>query len=162
MNLNINNTNSGGKLNLNTKELKIRQDSGNTIKSPIDGRIIDINKDSCEGKVVISFESGQDKYTLEICGVGRIRTNVGSKITTGYPIGVSKGDALRIKVMNHRNESVKLSEFEKDNNKSNGNSSDDRFGLLDLMINSLYEPFKGSSGKKEKIKEDIQRIKKLL
>ena len=53
MNLNVNNTNSGGKLNLNTKELKIRQDSGNTIKSPIDGRIIDINKDSCEGKVVI-------------------------------------------------------------------------------------------------------------
>ena len=127
MNLNVNNTNFGSKLNLNTKELKIRQDSGNTIKSPIDGRIIDINKDSCEGKVVISFESGQDKYTLEICGVGRIRTNVGSKITTGYPIGVSKGDALRIKVMNHRNESVKLSEFEKDNNKSNGNSSDDNY-----------------------------------
>ena len=121
-------------------------------------------KDSCDGKVVILFRDNNDRYTVELCGVGNIMKMDGSNVKIGDKIGLSQGEPLYIKVFNSRNEKMMLSDLEKkDTEPDKFNSSDslDRPTLFDVLMGYLYEPFKGPN-KKEKIKEDIDRIKSLL
>lgn len=165
INFNINNTNSNKKLDLNTKSLKIRKDRFDKIMSPVNGNIIEFNDEDCGGKVTISFEYKDRKYTMEMCEVSYKNYNSSNtKVSSGERIGVSTGSPLVITVKDSKNIKVKLSLFEDKKTKNNVNNYTDiegDLGLFDYTVNSVYDIFKPKDDE-EKINENLKRIKKLL
>jgi len=163
INFNINNRKNNKTLDLNNKKLKIRQDKGDIIKSPVKGQILEFDDDTCGGRVIILFEYKNKEYTLVMCEV--VRKNYGlstNKISVGEDVGVSTGSPLYITVNDHRNEPVKLSafsdEYEKTEYRYDRGSKKDTF--FDYMIDSLYSSL--GDDKSKKVNENIERIKKLL
>lgn len=164
INFNINNRGNNKTLDLNYEKLKVRQDKGDSIKSPVNGKILEFDDDNCGGRVVISFEYENKEYTLVMCEVirrnYRLSTN---KITVGDDIGVSTGRPLFITVNDNRNEPVKLSKFSdgyrKDEYRYDGNNVG-KGTFFDYMVDSLYSSL--GADKSKKVNENIEKIKKLL
>lgn len=165
INFNINKDKSDKKLDLDTKHLKIRKDKYDKIMSPVNGYIISFNDKDCGGQIIISFEFKNKKYTMEMCGVlykNYRSSNV--KVSDGERIGLSTGNPLVITVKDYKNIPVKLSLFDEEKTKNNVRGFEDTeggLGLFDYAIDSIYDFFSPKDDK-EKIEEDLKRIKKLL
>jgi hypothetical protein len=165
INFNINNTNSDKKLDLDTKHLKIRKDRFDKIMSPVNGNIIEFNDKDCGGKIIISFEYKDRKYIMEMCEV--LYNNYKSsntKVSSGEKIGSSTGSPLVITVKDSQNILINLSLFSEQKFKNNVNDMgnvEGGLGLFDYTVKSVYDMFKPKDNK-EKISEDLKRIKKLL
>jgi len=143
INFNINNLSSTKKLDLNTKNLKIRQDVGDKIKSPTNGKIIDVDDKTCGGQVTISFQYEKSEYTMEMCGIiYRNFRGKNSKVLVGEQIGVSTGQPLYISVSDYRNRPVKLSLFGEKKSTKDSYDSNSEATLFDAIIHSISNSFK--------------------
>lgn len=163
INFNVNNRKNNKTLDLNEKKLKIRQDKGDIIKSPVNGQILEFDDDTCGGRVIILFEHKNKEYTLVMCEVTRRNYGLSTnKISVGDDVGVSTGSPLYITVNDYRNEPVKLSdlldEYKETEYRYNRGGKKDTF--FDYMVDSLYSSL--GADKSKKVNENIERIKKLL
>lgn len=156
----------------------IPKENNSKIKSPVDGVVNGIiYNSSCDNQIVIEFDNDGETSYLEYCGISSPSVRKGQRINKGTTLGSTDSD-VRVSQYNSsrdreyintdkqkkvKEKSKKTKERDKDDDKSQGLDLSDKNEYSKLLIKG-YREFKNSFKRKDpkKIKEDIDKIKKLL
>lgn len=169
-------------------EIIIPKEKNEKIKSPVSGVIKPYNYNSnCDNQLVIKFVMDNNDYYLEYCGLKKVSVRNGDKVKKGDLLGLSDSD-IKVKLYNSigNKKSINPDLETKTNSKSssNNNSTDGIFTTMykkmktkekddddditsknnykDGMFTNTYKTVRDTWFKKDKLKENIDRIKGLL
>jgi len=167
--INFNILSPKSKVRIKSKKVSYRLPKGESVYSPINGRVLDFDDNECNGNLTMVFDYGGEKYIMSICGIDSKNFNSGYSIRENEKIGKSSVKDMTIEILDDKNKPVSLSKFETEDKKSKKNDDED---ILKNMVQIALTPMDAIKGvlpkrKNESIKhknllEDIQRIKKLL
>jgi len=154
----------------------IPKENNSKIKSPVDGTIGgSIYNSSCDNQIVIEFDNDGELSYLEYCGISSPSVRNGQRVSKGTTLGSTDSD-VRVSQYNSsrdrehintdkekRSKETPKKFKEKDDDDSQGLDLSDKNEYSKLLIKG-YRNLKNSFKRKDpkKIKEDIDRIKKLL
>lgn len=169
-------------------EIIIPKEKNEKIKSPVSGVIKPYNYNSnCDNQLVIKFVMDNNDYYLEYCGLKKISVRNGDKVKKGDLVGLSDSDItvkLYNSIGNKKNINPDLDTKTNSKSSSNNNSTDGIFTTMykkmktkekddddditsknnykDGMFTNTYKTVRDTWFKKDKLKENIDRIKGLL
>jgi murein DD-endopeptidase MepM/ murein hydrolase activator NlpD len=169
-------------------EITIPKEKNEKIKSPVSGVIKPYNYNSnCDNQLVIKFVMDNNDYYLEYCGLKKVSVRNGDKVKKGDLLGLSDSDItvkLYNSIGNKKNINPDLDTKTNSKSSSNNNSTDGIFTTMykkmktkekddddditsknnykDGMFTNTYKTVRDTWFKKDKLKENIDRIKGLL
>jgi len=154
----------------------IPKENNSKIKSPVDGIISGtIYNSSCDNQIVIKFDNEGEISYLEYCGISSPYVRNGERVSKGTTLGSTDSD-VRVNQYNSTRdrEHINTDREKKLKEKSKKDKGGDKDKKQDMDLSGKneyskllikgYRDFKNSFKRKDpkKIKEDIDRIKKLL
>lgn len=170
-------------------EIIIPKENNEKIKSPVSGIIKSYKYNgNCNNQLVIKFVMDDNDYYLEYCGLKKVSVRNGDKVKKGDLLGLSDSD-ITVKLYNSigNKKNINPDLDTKTNSKSSSNikSSDGIFTTMykkiktkekdndddnirsknnynDGMFTDIYKTVRDTWFKKDKLKENIDRIKGLL
>jgi biotin carboxyl carrier protein len=169
-------------------EIIIPKEKNEKIKSPVSGIITPHrNNPNCNNQLVIKFVIDNNDYYLEYCGLNKVLVRNGNRVKKGDLLGLSDDD-ITVKLYDSmgskKNIIPNLDTKNNDKGTSNSNPNDGIFTTIykkmktkgkednnnilpknnynDRMFTDTYKTVRDTWFKKDKLKENINRIKGLL
>jgi hypothetical protein len=167
--INFNILSPKSKVSVKNKKVVYKIPIGESVYSPVNGKVLNSNDRECGGNLTIVFDYGGEKYIMSICGIDSLNMGSGYSIREGDKIGESTKRSMSIEILDDKNKPIDLSKFDTEDEKSKKNSDD---SILKNMVKIALTPMdaikgvlpkrKNESVKNRELIENIQRIKKLL
>jgi murein DD-endopeptidase MepM/ murein hydrolase activator NlpD len=144
-------------------EVVIPKENNEKIKSPVSGKVVSFTyNSSCDNQLVIKFEINGDNFYLEYCGLKSHSVKKGSKVSKGDLLGKTDSDVKVVLYNSSGNKKyIKIDSESHDTKTSNGNDTN-KYNQNDGIFTSTYKTVRDTWFKKDKLKENIGRIKGLL
>lgn len=156
----------GKNYNVNYGEVIIPKKDNKKIKSPVSGIITyqSVSSSNCTNPLTIKFKIDGDTFYLQYCGLNSISVRTGENISKGDVLGLSDSD-IRVRLYTHGGNKRNINPDLESNSKKNNNDVSNSRSISkpgDGFYYSLYKSAKDNLFKKDKLQENIKRIKGLL
>jgi murein DD-endopeptidase MepM/ murein hydrolase activator NlpD len=139
----------------------IPKEDNKKIKSPVSGNITSyLYNSNCLNQLFIKFKVGDKTFYLEYCGLKSISVRKGDNVSQGEVIGMSDTD-IRVTLYGSDGNIKYIDPKLESNEKNSGNEYDGK-DLNNGLYTSAYRKVRDTWFKKDKVQENINRIKGLL
>jgi hypothetical protein len=157
-----------------SKTVEISSYNSATIISPVEGSVVTPITPICNGNIKIEHVISGETYYSNFCNVGRVISFRGNRVRQGEVIGNVGNSPVEYTVTNKKGDKLDVNKFllgklgkttdkDKDKEPTNVNSKKSITNpFMSLLLSPLSIVHSAFSEKSSGIKEDIDRIKKLI
>jgi hypothetical protein len=143
-------------------EVIIPKEDNKKIKSPVSGYITSfLYNSNCLNQLFIKFKVGDKTFYLEYCGLKSVSVRLGQSVSQGEVIGMSDTD-IRVTLYGTDGNKKYIDTKIESNEKKSGNDDYSNRDLNNGLYTSAYRKVRDTWFKKDKVQENIDRIKGLL